>query len=78
MMATAWFGMFVPAKTPDAAYNRLVREGTRVMADPTVREKMVGFSIEPWTGTVAEFSAYVKEDMKLWAEDARVSGYKMD
>ncbi len=45
-----WLGLFAPAKTPAPIVQRLRDEVRRALADPGVRERLVGAAIEPRYG----------------------------
>ena len=57
-----WWGVVVPAKTPDALVNRLNKEITEVLASPKSQEFMAKQFLEVSYGTPAEFAAFLKSD----------------
>lgn len=77
MTTSAWYALFAPAKVPAPVFERLAAAMARALADPTVKERMVGAGGEPWSGTLAEFDAYIKRDARELEDDARRSGYKL-
>lgn len=64
-----WFAVAASAKTPAAIKQRLAREGAAISASPDFREKMAGVGASAWTGTLAEFLAFIKADLALWDAD---------
>jgi tripartite-type tricarboxylate transporter receptor subunit TctC len=66
-----WTALFAPARTPQSILERLSREATRATAAPEVREKMFTLGSEPWSGSVAEFAKYAKDDAAQWEKDLR-------
>ena len=57
-----WWGVVVPAKTPDALVARLNKEITEVLASPKSQEFMARQFLEVSYGTPEEFAAFLKSD----------------
>jgi tripartite-type tricarboxylate transporter receptor subunit TctC len=55
-------GLAMPAGTPDAIINRLNAEITKALAEPKLIEAFAGRYLEADPTTVAEFTAYLKQD----------------
>jgi tripartite-type tricarboxylate transporter receptor subunit TctC len=75
---STWFGLFVPAGTPQPVVERLHAEFTKALASPDVREKMLALGAEPVGSTPAEFAAYVKAEAAKYAKLVKASGAKVD
>ena len=75
LVASGWYGMFAPAKTPPdiiAAINKAVVAAVHM---PDVMAKMQTFGLEP-TGTSPEaFAKIVKADSDFWAPAVKASGF---
>ena len=71
--AVTWFGVAVPAGTPDAIVNRLSTEIATVLKSPDVKERLEG-EIEA-TGPAA-FAAALKSDQEKWAGIVKEAGIK--
>jgi tripartite-type tricarboxylate transporter receptor subunit TctC len=69
-----WFGMFVPAGTPEAIVGRLHRETTRIMASPDVRDKLEAIGISPMTSTPAELADKIRTETPYWAKLIKDAG----
>jgi len=69
-----WVGLFGPAKTPKEVVDRLSREVGAVLNRPDVREQLDKIGFEPESSTPQELTAFVKEQIKAWAEVARDAG----
>jgi tripartite-type tricarboxylate transporter receptor subunit TctC len=50
----------------------------KTLADPGMREKMVGRGADPVGNTPDQFAAFLREDMQGWAKIAKASGITMD
>lgn len=70
--AATWFGIAVPAGTPEAIVARLNAEITKVLQMPDVKERLGG---EVATGPAA-FAALIKSDHDKWAGVIRDAGIK--
>jgi tripartite-type tricarboxylate transporter receptor subunit TctC len=72
-----WFGMFVPAGTPDPIVNKVHDELVRIMRLPDVRERIATMGVADMTGSRADFEARIKADAELWGKvikDANIKG----
>jgi tripartite-type tricarboxylate transporter receptor subunit TctC len=72
----SWHGLFVPAKVPAAIVERLNAELNKIVADPTVRERMAALNIDLVGGTPAAFADFIKAETGKIAELVRISGAK--
>jgi tripartite-type tricarboxylate transporter receptor subunit TctC len=61
-----WYGLLAPAGTPHGAIARLNRELTRILQQPEVRDRMLGYGLEVLGSPSAEFSAFRKTDFAHW------------
>ena len=64
----AWYGLLAPAGTPPAIIDRLNAEVRKVLADPAVRETLIGGSHEIVGSTPAEFARVIASDLRLWTD----------
>jgi tripartite-type tricarboxylate transporter receptor subunit TctC len=69
-----WFGMFAPAKTPDAILERLAREVKVAMDKSQVRERLEKMGLELVPGTPAEFRKFFEAELRAYGEMARLAG----
>jgi tripartite-type tricarboxylate transporter receptor subunit TctC len=76
--ADAWFGIFAPAGTPEAAINRVNAEVNRAITDPAVRQRFEALGCVPAGGTAAAFSAYVREEVDRWGKVIRSAGVRLE
>ncbi|WP_395450440.1 Bug family tripartite tricarboxylate transporter substrate binding protein [Aminobacter sp. UC22_36] len=70
-----WNALFAPAGTPKAAVDRLNASANKAMTDPTVIEKMNGFSAKIVGSTPDELAAHVKAELAKWGpvvKDAKI------
>lgn len=70
-----WYGVFAPAATPAAAVEKLSRILAETVQKPEVKERLLGFGLQPTGTTPAEFAAIQKRDSALWEPAVKNSGY---
>jgi tripartite-type tricarboxylate transporter receptor subunit TctC len=75
-IATGWFGILAPARTPKAVVSRLNAEIVKVIQMPEVQERFIGQGLDPATSTADEFSAIIKSDLAKWARIVREAGIR--
>jgi len=71
--ASAWYGVVVPARTPQPVINRLHGEVVKILAGPT-RQRLEAQGFEPDGGTPAAFAAYIKSEIAKWANVIKTAG----
>jgi tripartite-type tricarboxylate transporter receptor subunit TctC len=64
--ATAWVGIFAPARTPAEVTGRIQTETKRILALPDVAQRMKEFGATPVANAPAQFSAFVAQDTEKW------------
>ena len=69
-----WYGIFVPAGTPEDIIRRLNAAVIKAVQNPEVRAKLIAAGLEPMWSTPAEFSAYVRSETTKWGKIVRDSG----
>jgi tripartite-type tricarboxylate transporter receptor subunit TctC len=74
---TVWFGMFAPAKTPQAIVDRLNAELIKAVQAPDVKEKLNAIGVETMIMSPAAFGAEVKSETATYAEFAKAAGMKV-
>lgn len=71
----AWFGAFVPAKTPDATVHKLNMALVDAIKTPEVREGLEKLGYEISTRTPEQFRTLLKADLDRWTPMVKASGY---
>jgi tripartite-type tricarboxylate transporter receptor subunit TctC len=71
-----WFGVFAPAKTPDAIIQRLYEEIAKAQRDPDVKEKLAKLGVQPMPMTPAQFDEYVRKELEQNAVLVKAAGIK--
>jgi tripartite-type tricarboxylate transporter receptor subunit TctC len=76
--ANAWFGMFVPAGTPQSVIDRLNAETVKIIKLPDTRERFLSLGAEPVGSTPAEFGNFFKAEVVKWGKVVESSGAQVD
>lgn len=76
-VASTWYGMLAPAKTPPAVVQLLNNTLQKVLLDPAVKTQLLAQGLEPLTNTPQDFSRFIKEDQMKWAKVVKDSGAKV-
>lgn len=66
--AEVWFGLLAPAGTPDAVIAKLNAAVVKVMADDSMRTRLLPTGALPQTSTPAELGALMKKESVQWDE----------
>ncbi len=73
-----WFGLFVPANTPQEIVDRIYREAVKVIKHPEVAERFIREGADPVGNTSAEFGKIVRSEYIKFAKIVKDSGAKID
>lgn len=75
--ATIWLGMMAPKGTPKEVVAFLNTAVNKVIQLPEVKEAWAKQGAIPMVKTPEEFDAYLRKDIKKWADVVKVSGAKV-
>jgi tripartite-type tricarboxylate transporter receptor subunit TctC len=76
--AVNWFGLFVPAKTPQRIITRLNDALVKVLHTPETRSQFAMLGADVVGSSPEEFAAFVRRDMAKYAKVVKLSGAKVD
>ncbi len=74
----AWYGIVVPASTPDAVVEQIYAASTKAMADPKLLERFATLGIQPQTQNGAQMDKVTKDESSRWKAVVEKSGAKLD
>jgi tripartite-type tricarboxylate transporter receptor subunit TctC len=74
--AVAWFGLFVPGKTPRDIVGRIHKEVASILQLPDVRQRLADYGGEPGGLAPEEFSARIRSEIERWQKVAKAAGIK--
>jgi tripartite-type tricarboxylate transporter receptor subunit TctC len=75
---TAWFGVYAPAKTPEATVRQINAAINKALANAELRERLNKIGLEPAGGTPADLAARMAQDTARWAPIVKASGFRAD
>ena len=77
--ATAWFGLFAPAGTPDDVVMKIDKEVIRIFNNPAFRERFLDPQMfESMAGPPNDFAAFVKVERAKWDKLIAETGIKIE
>ena len=71
---TPWFGVVVPAGTPEPVVDRISKALEAALATPDVQQKLDIAGCEPKSAPRAQFADIIKSDIALWAKVVKDAG----
>jgi tripartite-type tricarboxylate transporter receptor subunit TctC len=74
---TNWFGLLVPAGTPQPVIDKLAKAATEALKDPKVRDILQTQAAEPVGNTPQEFSAFIRAEAEKYGKVAELTGLKV-
>ncbi|MDB5576077.1 MAG: Tripartite-type tricarboxylate transporter receptor subunit TctC [Bradyrhizobium sp.] len=75
---TPWFGVVVPAGTPQPIVERISKALESALAAPDVREKLDTAGCEPKSAPLSQFADIIRNDLALWAKVVKDAGITTD
>jgi tripartite-type tricarboxylate transporter receptor subunit TctC len=72
--STAWFGVFAPARLPEAITGKLHSTIIAALSEPRLRDQLKTEGATAVGNTPKEFTAFVREDIERWAPVVKASG----
>jgi len=76
--ATDWFGIVVPAATPNAIVGRLNADFVATLKRAEVRDRIIAAGAEPAPSTAVGFGALIGAEVVKWSEVVQISGARAD
>lgn len=76
--ASAWYGLFAPARTPPEVTSKLNETVVSILKSPDVNEYLMKLGAEPRPMTIAEFTEFQKNESERWGNLIKTIGLKVD
>jgi tripartite-type tricarboxylate transporter receptor subunit TctC len=76
--AVGWYGICVPAGTPQPTIDKLGAEILAGVADPQTKARLVALGVEPKPQSAAEFKAFIDNEVQKWAKVIKFADLKAD
>jgi tripartite-type tricarboxylate transporter receptor subunit TctC len=74
--AGGFLGLVAPAGTPPAAIQALNAAAQKSLAQPEVRDRLLGLASPPVGGTPEQFASHIRREIDKWARVIRAAGIK--
>ena len=78
MVAQGWFGMYAPAKTPQATIDAVNRALNKALAHPDVLDRFAKLGLEAGGGSPADLVALERSSTARWAPVVKATGFRAD
>lgn len=76
--SSSWFGLLVPAKTPQVVVDRLLKGTRAALKSPEVHQSLLSQGAEPGGASPAEFGAYFQMEIRKWAKVIQSAGIRLE
>lgn len=71
---TTWFGLLAPAGTPRDIVNKLNGVIVAIVAEPEMKNYLIGQGVDPVTNTPEQFAAHIKNEVPKFAKIVKAAG----
>jgi tripartite-type tricarboxylate transporter receptor subunit TctC len=75
---TSWNGILAPAGTPREILGRLNAELNKIIALPSMRDRMIGLGYEPVGGPPERFGELIRSELAKWAPVVKAANIRVD
>ncbi len=72
-----WYGLFLPARTPQSVIDRLHGEVANIVATPDFRERLAGHGGEAVVVGPKEFRAQIGRELQIWSQTIQSAKIKV-
>jgi tripartite-type tricarboxylate transporter receptor subunit TctC len=76
LVASGWYGMFAPARTPPEVIERLNKAIVDAVHSSDVEHRFLAFGLQPTGTSAAAFADIQKDDSEKWAPAVKASGFR--
>jgi tripartite-type tricarboxylate transporter receptor subunit TctC len=73
---SAWYGLYVPARTPAEIVSKLQRDGVAAVTHPQVKQRLGDIAAVAVSSTPNELATLLKSEMALWGPIIKAAGIK--
>jgi tripartite-type tricarboxylate transporter receptor subunit TctC len=75
---TSWYALLAPVGVPADILKRLHAETVKAMSAPDMKDRLAGEGAEPTTGTPAQLTAFLKDEIAKWGKVIKAAGIKAE
>jgi tripartite-type tricarboxylate transporter receptor subunit TctC len=76
--AYTWFGVLVPAGTPQSIVDRLSRESMKILQSEEIKKRFAEVGAEPVGNTPQQFADFMAAETIKWAKVVKAAGARVD
>jgi len=76
--AYTWFGVLVPAGTPQPIVDRLSRESMKILQSEEIKKRFAEVGAEPVGNSPQQFADFMAAETVKWAKVVKASGARVD
>jgi tripartite-type tricarboxylate transporter receptor subunit TctC len=76
LVASGWYGMFAPAKTPPEVIERLNKVIVDAVHSPDLEHRFLAIGLQPTGTSASAFADIQKDDSEKWAPAVKASGFR--
>ncbi len=73
-----WFGLFVPAGTPEDVIEKMNADINEILARPDIKERFAASGAAPFLTSPQEFADILRADIEKWGQVVRESGAQVN
>ncbi len=73
---TSWYGLSLPAKTPQPIVDRMSKEAVSALNDPGLRKRLTELGAEAVGNSPDEYAAFIRREIDKWAKVIKAAGIK--
>lgn len=78
LVVVEWFGILVPAHTPQVVVSRLNEEIVKAVQSPEIQARLTEQGLEPIASTSDEFAAVIRSDIAKWSKAIQRTGIRAE
>ena len=78
IVASGWFGMYAPARTPETVVTACNRALVKALAHPEVLDRFARLALEPGGGSPADLTRLEQSFAARWAPIVKATGFRAD
>jgi tripartite-type tricarboxylate transporter receptor subunit TctC len=76
--AAGWSGLVAPKAVPSEIIDRLHKEASAALADPTIKQRIADMGGTSPGGTPADFARFIAEETEKWRKVAKFANVKVN
>ncbi|MEY3474370.1 MAG: hypothetical protein RL087_828, partial [Pseudomonadota bacterium] len=78
IVASGWFAMYAPARTPAPAIEAMNRALNKALANPEVLDRFGKLALEAGGGSAADLTKLEQASTARWAPVVKATGFRAD